>query len=123
MLAEAVDEGIITRPAAGALAGKRDSVRRLQRYWSLTTLIFEMNLAVLSLEESRVRRAQAVRTSYGLLTTDSRLGAAAEENLIPNLVTLDSDFDTLRDWPFTNRQTFDSAMAVRAGRMRASRFL
>jgi len=93
MLAEAVDKGIISRPAAVALAGKRDSIMRLQRYWPLTTRILEMNLVVLALDESRVRRAHAVRTSYGLLTTDSLLVAAAEENGIRNLVTLDSDFD------------------------------
>lgn len=95
MLAEAVDEGMITRPAAVALAGKRDSVRRLQRYWPLTSRIFEMNLLVLALEEPRVRHAHTVRTSHGLLTTDSLLVAAAEENRVPNLVTLDSDFDQI----------------------------
>jgi len=52
-----------------------------------------MNLAVLALEEPRVRRGQQVRISHGLLTTDSLLVAAAEENGITNLVTLDSDFD------------------------------
>jgi predicted nucleic acid-binding protein len=52
-----------------------------------------MNIAVLALQESRVRRAHVVRTSHGLLTTDSLLVAAAEEHHIDNLVTLDSDFD------------------------------
>ncbi|MBF6571347.1 MAG: type II toxin-antitoxin system VapC family toxin [Candidatus Binataceae bacterium] len=95
MLAEALDEGLIGRPAAAALAGKRDAIRRLHRYWPLTIQIFEMNIAVLALQEARVRRAHTVRTSYGLLTTDSLLVAAAEENSIENLVTLDSDFDRI----------------------------
>ena len=95
MLAEAVDEGVIGRPAAVALAGKRDAIKRLHRYWPLTLQIFEMNIAVLALEEPRVRRAHIVRASHGLLTTDSLLVAAAEEKRITNLVTLDSDFDQI----------------------------
>ncbi len=93
MLAEAVEEHIIGRPLAALLAGKYNSITRLRRYWTLTARIFEMNLAVLALEEPRVRRSQQVRISHGLLTTDSLLVAAAEENSITNLVTLDSDFD------------------------------
>ena len=54
-----------------------------------------MNIAVLALQEARVRRAHTVRTSYGLLTTDSLIVAAAEENSIENLVTLDADFDQI----------------------------
>ena len=93
MLAEAVEEGIIGRPLAALLAGKDDSIARLRRYWTMTTKILEMNLAVLALEEPRARRGQQVRISCGLLTTDSLLVAAAVENSITNLVTLDSDFD------------------------------
>ena len=93
MLAEAVEEGIIGRPLAALLAGKHNSIARLRRYWTMTTKILEMNPAVLALEEPRVRRGQQVRISCGLLTTDSLLVAAAVENSITNLVTLDSDFD------------------------------
>jgi predicted nucleic acid-binding protein len=93
MLAEAVEEGVIGRPLAALLAGKNSSIARLRKYRTLTTRIFEMNLAVLALEELRVRRAQRVRITHGLLTIDSLLVAAAEENSINNLVTLDSDFD------------------------------
>jgi predicted nucleic acid-binding protein len=95
MLAEAVEDGIIGRPLAALLAGKHNSISRLRRYWTMTTRIFEMNLVVLKLEEPRVRRGQQVRLSHGLLTTDSLLVAAAEENSITNLVTLDSDFDQI----------------------------
>ena len=97
MLAEAVEEGIIGRPHAALLAGKHDSITRLRRYWTTTSRIFEMNLAVLALEEPRVRRGQQVRISHGLLTLDSLLVAAAEENSITNLVTLDSDFDHIAE--------------------------
>lgn len=95
MLAEAVEEGIIGRPAAGLLAGRHQSIARLEKYWTLTSQIFGMNFAVVALEEPRVLRAQMVRTSYGLLTMDSLLVAAAQENGITNLVTLDSDFDDI----------------------------
>jgi predicted nucleic acid-binding protein len=95
MLAEAVEEAIISRPVATLLAGRHDSIARLQRYWTLTAQIFQMNLAVIPLDEPRVRRAQAVRASYGLLTMDSLLVAAAEDNGTTSFVTLDSDFDDI----------------------------
>jgi predicted nucleic acid-binding protein len=95
MLAEAVEEGIISRPLATLLAGRHDAIASLRKYWALTSQMFETNLVVLPLEERRVRRAHVVRTSYGLLTLDSMLVAAAEENGINNLATLDSDFDNI----------------------------
>ncbi len=95
MLVEAVDEVVATRASAPALAGKTDAIRRLHRYWALTSRIFDLNIVILALEEPRVHRAHRVRMSHGLLTTDSLLVAAAEENGIENLVTLDADFDQI----------------------------
>jgi predicted nucleic acid-binding protein len=63
MLAEAVEKAIIIRPAANLLAGKRGSIARLQKYWTLTAQIFTMNLAVIPLDEARVRRIWFARFS------------------------------------------------------------
>lgn len=63
MLAEAVEEGVIGRPLAALLAGKKSSIARLQKYWTMTTRIFEMNLAVLALEEAS-RQARSASPNH-----------------------------------------------------------
>jgi len=40
-----------------------------------------------------LHRAQSVRSRYGLLTNDSLILAAMEENGVESLATRDSDFD------------------------------
>ena len=40
-----------------------------------------------------MNRAQSVRSQYGLLTNDSLILAAMEENGVDSLATRDSDFD------------------------------
>ncbi|HEU4637914.1 MAG TPA: PIN domain-containing protein [Candidatus Binatia bacterium] len=44
-------------------------------------------------DEARLYRAQSVRSRYGLLTNDSLILAAMEENGVDSLATRDSDFD------------------------------
>ncbi|MGH7813508.1 MAG: type II toxin-antitoxin system VapC family toxin [Candidatus Binataceae bacterium] len=96
MLLEAVGMGVIARQAAYLLKRKRDAVKKLRRYWELTQTIFDdLNLAIIPLDEPRVRRADEIRTRYGLLTNDSMLIAAAREYEIRCIASHDSDFDDI----------------------------
>lgn len=95
MLAEAVATGVITQANASALKEKQQAVRGLTQYWPQTIHIFEFNLLILSSDQSRLHRAQTVRSSHGLLTNDSLIIAAMDEYGIPCLATRDDDFDHL----------------------------
>src|SRR6266849_5232510 len=44
MVKEAMDLGLIRRPAASALKSKHDAIRGLRKYWELTARIFQWNL-------------------------------------------------------------------------------
>lgn len=96
MLVEAVDAGLITKPSAAELRAKRPEIQRLARYWTLTSQIFKLNIPVLALDDRRLRRAQQVRTTYGLLTNDSLIVAAAHEYGISSLASRDDDFDRVQ---------------------------
>jgi len=93
MLAEAVAKGIITRQNAAALKGKWRDVAMLGDYWTLTSRIFGLNILIIASDESRLRSAQTVRSSHGLLTTDSLILAAMNEYGIDRLASRDGDFD------------------------------
>src|SRR5688500_14462612 len=70
MAAEAFAAGVITRPNAASLRAKRDMVRGLRTYWLQTEALLRSNILVLELDELRIRRAQALRETHGLLATD-----------------------------------------------------
>lgn len=93
MLAEAVAKGVITRQNATAPKGKWRDVAKLDDYWSLTSRIFELNIFIAGADESHLRRAQSIRSDYGLLTTDSLILAAMNELGIDCLASRDGDFD------------------------------
>ena len=96
MLLEAVGTGVISRHSASLLKRKPEAVKKLRRYWELTRTIFDdLNLAIIPLDEPRVRRADEIRTRYGLLTNDSMLIAAAREYEIDCIASHDSDFDDI----------------------------
>src|SRR5271163_3789463 len=95
MVKEAMDLGLISRPAASALKSKHDAIRGLRKYWELMALIFEWNLAVLGSNQARHRDAQRIRHSHGLLTNDSLIAAACLERDIRSLATRDADFDLI----------------------------
>jgi len=96
MLLEAVGAGIISKQSANSLKRKREAVKKLRRYWELTqTILDDLNLAIIPLDEPRVRRADEIRTRYGLLTNDSMLIAAAREYGIDCIASHDSDFDDI----------------------------
>jgi predicted nucleic acid-binding protein len=95
MVKEAVDEGLIRRPAAYALKPNYDAIRRLRRYWDLTARVFDLNLVIFSSGEARHRTAQRVRQQHGLLTNDSLIAAACLEQEIRLLATRDADFDRI----------------------------
>ena len=95
MVKEALDLGLIRRPAASALKSKHDVIRRLRKYWELTARIFRWNLVVLGSNEARHRAAQRIRDVYGLLTNDSLVAAACFEHDIQSLASRDIDFDLI----------------------------
>src|ERR1700693_3002851 len=85
MLLEALERRVIDRISAAALRAKANEIASLTSYWKRIERVFDLNLAVLTLDESRVRRAHRLRSAHGLLTNDSLIAAAAEEREIPNL--------------------------------------
>lgn len=92
MVKEAMDLGLIRRPAASALKSKHDAIRGLRKYWELTARIFRWNLVVLGSNEARHRAAQRIRNDHGLLTNDSLVVAACFEHDIRSLASRDADF-------------------------------
>jgi predicted nucleic acid-binding protein len=95
MVKEAMDLGVIARPAASALKSKHNAIRGLRKYWELTARIFQWNLVVLGSSEARHRAAQRIRSEHGLLTNDSLVAAACLERDIRSLATRDADFDVI----------------------------
>jgi predicted nucleic acid-binding protein len=95
MIKEAMDLGLISRPAASALKSKHTGIRGLRKYWELTARIFQLNLVVLSSSEARHRAAQRIRDQHGLLTNDSLIVAACFEREIPSLASRDADFELI----------------------------
>ena len=93
MVAEALGTGVIKRDRVRDLRGKRCEIAQLTEYWAQTSAIFGLNILVLPSDEARLYRAQSVRSRYGLLTNDSLILAAMEENGVDSLATRDSDFD------------------------------
>jgi predicted nucleic acid-binding protein len=97
MVAEALGSGVIKRDRVRDLRGKRREIAKLTEYWAQTSAIFGLNILVLPSDEARLYRAQSVRSRYGLLTNDSLILAAMEENGVDSLATRDSDFDHISD--------------------------
>lgn len=93
MVAEALGTGVIKRDRVRDLRGKRREIAELTEYWAQISAIFGLNILVLPSDEARLYRAQSVRSRYGLLTNDSLILAAMEENGVDSLATRDSDFD------------------------------
>jgi len=97
MLKEAMDLGLVSRPAAASLKGRHTAIRRLHKYWELTARLFQWNLVVLASNESRHRTAQRIRAKYGLLTNDSLIVATCVEHDIRSLASRDADFDSIAE--------------------------
>lgn len=95
MLGEAFGRGLIPRPNAVALKKRREVIPRLGNYWVLVSGIFQSNVLILELNEARIRRAQVLRQTHSLLTTDATVLAAAQELGIERLATNDADFFSL----------------------------
>ena len=93
MLAEALGNGVIKRDRVRDLRGKWREIANLTEYWEQTSAIFALNILVLLSDEARLHRAHSVRARYGLLTNDSLIVAAMEENGIDSLASRDGDFD------------------------------
>ncbi len=97
MLLEAFENGIITRISVPALRAKAAGIKNLTRYWMLASRIFDLNIKVLRLDEARARRAHLLRTTHGLLTNDSLIAAALEQERIQNIASSDRDFERV-EW-------------------------
>lgn len=95
MLIEAAETGVIARPSAAELRRRRPGIQNLTRYWTLTSQIFNLNISIIPLNDRRHRQAHQIRSTYGLLTNDSLIVAAAQEYGIGSLASLDDDFDAV----------------------------
>ncbi len=95
MLLEAFENGLITPIAAPALRARAAAIKNLTRYWMLASRIFDLNMIVVRLDEARARRAQLLRSAHGLLTNDSLIAAALEQERIQNFATSDRDFERI----------------------------
>ena len=93
MLAEALAKSVISKEQADLLRGKTEAIKRLVDYWTHTSRIFSLNILILGLEDSRLRRAGGLRVIHGLLTNDSMILAAIDEFGIGCLASRDGDFD------------------------------
>lgn len=93
MLLEAFEKGIIARISAPALRSKAAQIRNLTRYWTLASQIFDLNVTILGLDEARARRAHRIRSAHGLLTNDSLIAAAGQQQGVQDLATSDRDFE------------------------------
>jgi predicted nucleic acid-binding protein len=69
MIKEAMDLGLIRRPAASALKSKHDAIRGLRKYWELTALGSSGGTWSSS---APTRHAIALRNESGTLTVSSR---------------------------------------------------
>lgn len=93
MLAEAIAKNIISRDEARLLRGNPAAIKSLADYWIQTSRIFTLNILILGLEDSRLKRAGQLRAVHGLLTNDSVILAALDEFGIECLASRDDDFD------------------------------
>ena len=93
MLLEARARGHVQQERATELRRRPEVIRGLTDYWVWTRKIFELNLLIVGLDESILRRAQLNREAYGLLTNDSVLVATMEWYALDHLATRDEDFD------------------------------
>ena len=108
MVAEALGTGVIKRDRVRDLRGKRREIAELTEYWAQTSAIFGLNILVLPSDEARLHRAQSVRSRYGLLTNDSLILAAMEENGLESLATATAILITSRISKFTSPPIFNT---------------
>jgi predicted nucleic acid-binding protein len=92
MLAEAMSKHFIASETASELQKKPDVVRELTDYWRQAQRILNLNLLLLSTDESVVRAAQAERQEAGLLTNDSMIASCMRNYGISALATNDEAF-------------------------------
>jgi predicted nucleic acid-binding protein len=97
MLAEAVDKKLLAKPSPNELKKKPDTVKQLTVYWQQTQRILNLNLLLLSTDDSIVRAAQAERQGAGLLTNDSMIVSCMRNYGIGALATNDPDFQQVNN--------------------------
>ena len=97
MVAEALSKGLITAGGAKALRKRFQQIPILTDYWLNTERMLALNLLFMPVNETIIRRAQAVRQEAGLLTNDSMIVACMREYGLLFLASNDSDFERVRD--------------------------
>jgi predicted nucleic acid-binding protein len=97
MLAEALSKRLVAKPSSGELEKKPDIVKQLADYWQQTQRMLNLNLLLLSTDESIVRAAQNDRQTAGLLTNDSMIVSCMRNYGINALATNDQAFDRVVD--------------------------
>jgi predicted nucleic acid-binding protein len=93
MIDEAMATRLISRPSVSQLRNRPDTVSKLGAYWRHLSLLLNLNILRLPLDEGRFRDGQPLRQAYGLLTNDSFLLAGAVRYAINHLATNDTDFE------------------------------
>ena len=100
MVAEGFGRGLIpkgTRNPAKWLKKRPEAVQEMSTYWAQVQSILDLNVLLLRTGEDSLRRAQEVRSAYGLLTRDSLLVAAMREYGLTSIASNDSDFDRVHE--------------------------
>ncbi|MBO0798078.1 MAG: type II toxin-antitoxin system VapC family toxin [Blastocatellia bacterium] len=93
MVAEAFKKGIINKENAGELRKHFKQISSLNSYWADTVRILNLNLLLLTTNETIIHAAQPERVAAGLLTNDSMIVACMRDIGIRALATNDRDFD------------------------------
>lgn len=93
MALEAVQRGLITAGnPARKLRQHPEVIKQLTAYWQAVEKLRTFRLRIFPLTMADVRRTQAIRDMYGLLTMDSTIIAMMHRRGVTNLATLDADF-------------------------------
>lgn len=79
------------------LREKPEVVKQLSDYQKNATFIYHMGIEVLLPSENIIEESFRFRTEYGLLTNDSLICSAMENENITRLITSDRDFESV-DW-------------------------
>jgi predicted nucleic acid-binding protein len=93
MAIEAVERGLITAGnPARKLRQHPEVIKQLTAYWQAIEKLRTFRLRIFPFTMADVRRSQAIRVAYGLLTNDSTMIAMMQRRGVANLATLDADF-------------------------------
>lgn len=98
MMIEAIEKKLVAPGnVARKLRERPEVVKQLSDYQKNTTYIYHMGIEILSPSEDIIEESFRFRTRYGLLTNDSLICSAMENENVNRLITSDRDFERV-DW-------------------------